>query len=77
MKDIRDLKPEIYRLASYFKFAWIEFRVLEISPRLKYDLSIVNPFESKPAKWMSKSLSKPGFQERIYGKCLSTSHSAV
>ena len=24
--------------------------VLEISPRLKYALSIVNPFESKPAK---------------------------
>ena len=59
MKDIRDLKPEIYRLASYFKFTLMEFRVLEISPRLKYALTIAKPFESKPAKRMSKSLSKP------------------
>ena len=50
MKNGLPVTTVIYRLASYLKFTWMEFRVLEISPRLKSALSGVNLFESKPAK---------------------------
>ena len=50
---------KLIQVLLVFLNSWMEFRVLEFSPRLKYALSTVGPFESKPAKRMSKSLSKP------------------